>query len=1037
MRRLALLCVLGLLSLGPTCSLPSSWLAEAEHDGVVYFLYGNGAVLRFDLASEAWLAPLQLTDVPTAFTVDEAGLFVAFDRRVSRIDHQGVTEVPLENTAATIRGVATDGNLLFLVTQDGLVTSVDKHTGVPLGSGYLWYGLGGLSVSREAKRLFGRSVGVSPSDVVFVQYANDGTIVSTGDSPYHGDYPHATRTWVLPGGGRVVDDGGTVYHVGDLRNAGSLGNRFDDIAFLGDVPIVLRGNELFAYSNALLEAGRRTLDATPASIAVHGSSVYGFLPGPDGIEVLVVPVAEIGPVEPGAPLDPTGLSYVPDRVLLGGDGIVYLLSRQYVSVFRWSVAERRYLESIPLVEAPTHMAHSEERGVLYLAYPSGRVTTVDLETRGPEQSFAQLSPQPCGLTTAGEFVVVCTVGGFGRTYQVYGSGGGLVSQMEWYDVAVEIAWNPATRRLFLTNGWGDLMWRQIAANGTFGAQKHVYAFDGGITPPLRVAPDGSILVLGSGRLYDAGELAQVGTLSNDVADAAWLGGQLFTLRALGGRSQVQAWDADRNLAGSFLALGAPLRLYALDGEFLIVTLHDGAPRFWIKGPGDDDLDADGIPDAADNCPEVPNPGQGDVNGDGIGDACQPSDTDGDGWPNRVDNCPFDPNPDQADADGDGVGDACEPPDRDGDGVSDALDNCAEVANPDQADADGDGIGDACEPDWDGDGVINDLDNCLLVPNPDQADADGDGLGDACTPPDLDLDGVPNGEDNCPFAYNPSQSDWDGDGIGDECEGDADGDWIIDDVDNCPTVWNPDQLDSDGDGVGDACEPPDTDRDGVVDAEDNCPHRFNPHQTDADGDGIGDACEPDWDGDGVIDDLDNCLYVPNRDQSDLNGDGVGDVCQPDDEDHDGWPAVEDNCPSVANPFQADADGDGVGDPCDNCSGRANPGQEDADGDGEGDACDNCRDVANPDQADRDAGLDDDASLPGVQRYGDACDADFDNDGIVGAEDFHLWFRPCMEETPLPAQCLLADSDRNGVVDALDFFLGFRPRLGQAPGPGTTE
>jgi hypothetical protein len=81
-----------------------------------------------------------------------------------------------------------------------------------------------------------------------------------------------------------------------------------------------------------------------------------------------------------------------------------------------------------------------------------------------------------------------------------------------------------------------------------------------------------------------------------------------------------------------------------------------------------DTDGDGVPDAEDNCPTVPNPDQEDTNGDGTGDACsdtdgdgggeEPDDTDGDGVPDAEDNCPAVPNPNQEDSDGDGTGDAC-------------------------------------------------------------------------------------------------------------------------------------------------------------------------------------------------------------------------------------------------------------------------------------------------------------------------------------------------------------------------------------------
>ncbi len=112
--------------------------------------------------------------------------------------------------------------------------------------------------------------------------------------------------------------------------------------------------------------------------------------------------------------------------------------------------------------------------------------------------------------------------------------------------------------------------------------------------------------------------------------------------------------------------------------------------------------------------------------------------------------------------------------------------------------------------------------------------------------------------------------------------------------------------------------------------------------------------------------------------------------------------------------------------------------DSDGDGVPDEDDNCRDVANPDQADVNAPSDDDSSLRGVQHYGDACDADLDDDGITAPSDFFGVFRPCLgSDLVLQPECLAADFDGDGTVGPSDFFVGLRPAFGTRPGPGVTE
>ena len=131
---------------------------------------------------------------------------------------------------------------------------------------------------------------------------------------------------------------------------------------------------------------------------------------------------------------------------------------------------------------------------------------------------------------------------------------------------------------------------------------------------------------------------------------------------------------------------------------------------------------------------------------------------------------------------------------------------------------------------------------------------------------------------------------------------------------------------------------DTDGDGFPDDSDNCPDVAN-DQSDNNGDGVGDLCQSDDDdGDGYPASEDNCPAIENPLQGDVNGNGVGDLCEINDGDFDGWPAGEDNCADASNPGQEDLDGDEVGDACDNCLFDPNPGQEDGNGNGIGDACD---------------------------------------------------------------------------------------------------
>ncbi|MFB3104465.1 MAG: thrombospondin type 3 repeat-containing protein, partial [Pseudomonadales bacterium] len=197
-----------------------------------------------------------------------------------------------------------------------------------------------------------------------------------------------------------------------------------------------------------------------------------------------------------------------------------------------------------------------------------------------------------------------------------------------------------------------------------------------------------------------------------------------------------------------------------------------------------------------------------------------------------------------------------------------------------------------------------------------------------------------------------------------------------------------------------------------------------NQVDTDGDGIGNACDPDYDNDGVVGGADFAVF------SAAFGLRIGDAGYNPDVDHDGDDVIGITDLGIITQYFSQGPGDS-GLPCADPLGSTAPcydlfGTGDTDGDHVINSEDNCTlhrngivDASNQIDADTDG-------------FGNACDADYNNDGITDQDDFDAFSDAFGLTIGDPQYDPEIDSNGDDVIGAADFGI-FTQLFGQGAGP----
>lgn len=571
----------------------SPWI-QTYKTGSEIRLLRSADVQRFSTELNDWLPEFRLPRTgATAFTGNGEAAYVAYGPRIYRYITQSYTnEEFIGLVDSNVNALFLDGNLLIAVYASGGYSKVATFnlttrallatTANPVDSHL------NPSHAPSLNQVFGNKVGVSPTDIIVTHYGDDGALNGTGESPYHGQYATGSRTWVAPDERTVVTNGGVVFTTESLEYQGSFGGTVDRIAWNVDVPVVLRGTEVIAFTKTLQETGRAAVTITPYEIAVSSTNVivFGVTQGLTAYQI--IPLSSLNAPPPGQPVAPLGLPYTVDDVFVDRDGVVNLMNRANMSLFRWSTGTRAYLPTVPLLGAPVRITYSSVHHTAYTSYFNRRIQQMDLTPAAPVESlFATTQSVTSGLIATGEYIYSIHLSG-SKKFEVFRpDGSGVAHNFTLYPTSSTNTWDPVRRRIYhFYDGVSpnDLMYHGFSAAGppievASGPDHGTYSY----YAPLRVKPDGEHILIGSGVLFGASDLRRFANIANPVTDALWNGNTMVTIRLNGSSTQLQTWNATTYaVAGTTRTFtGTPVRIFQLPQGFLVITSVDSSPRFTL------------------------------------------------------------------------------------------------------------------------------------------------------------------------------------------------------------------------------------------------------------------------------------------------------------------------------------------------------------------------------------------------------------------------------------------------------------------------
>ncbi|WP_438480144.1 immunoglobulin domain-containing protein [Oleiharenicola lentus] len=572
------------------------WLDAREVDGVVYLLYADmPRIARYDLTSETWLSEWTLSAAPRAFDFSSDAIYVAYATQITRYSRTFTDPFTLATFSGTLRAFVVAEQYLLAITEPSYSNReyriYDRFGGMLISSKSVSYGPDrGIVYNAAAKKFFGRDSGLSPSDNYWFELKSDGTLGGFLSSPYHGDFLDGTAFQVSADGALLFENSGVVYSAPDLRFKASLGGAYQDMLMpQAGGYLILRAGGLQQYDGQFREVASASLTASPERIFTRGTQIFAFTPttlagANPSVQRVSMSTLQPAPLPPA--LDPTGRAIWDGEFMVDASGVVYIYSKLDRNVFRWSSLEGRYLATVPTRFSSDMVVYHAQSHSIFYASLGTTIRRLELGSSSFSDTPFYSAPQAIrGLQATGNSILYVDDTGAWSSHATVSMKGELLNWREWNYYSREYVWSEAKQRLYFfrdDTSPNDLLHESIDGRGQIGrAFDSPYHGEVSTRLPIRVAQDGSQVILGSSQVFDGDTLRLQGQVSASVTDAVIFDSKIYVLGATTMGSQVSVFASEGlGLIQTQSFSGTPMRLFQVPGQrVVLITSNAGVLQF--------------------------------------------------------------------------------------------------------------------------------------------------------------------------------------------------------------------------------------------------------------------------------------------------------------------------------------------------------------------------------------------------------------------------------------------------------------------------